>query len=40
MSDTVEPRTADIRYETDTPVLYETRGAVAWLTLNRPEFAN
>lgn len=40
MSETVEPRTADIRYETETPVLYETRGAVAWLTLNRPEFAN
>lgn len=40
MTDIVDPRTADIRYETETPVLYETRGAVAWLTMNRPEFAN
>ena len=31
---------SDIHYETDTPVLYETRGAIAWLTLNRPGFAN
>ena len=40
MSDTVPPRTADIRYETDAPVLYEVRDAVAWVTLNRPGLAN
>lgn len=27
-------------YETDEPVLYERRGAAAWITLNRPDFAN
>jgi enoyl-CoA hydratase len=27
-------------YETDEPVLYETRGATAWITLNRPTFNN
>ncbi|MBF7015246.1 enoyl-CoA hydratase (plasmid) [Novosphingobium resinovorum] len=27
-------------YETDEPVIYERLGAVAWLTLNRPGFAN
>lgn len=40
MSDLVAPRTADITYETDTPVLYEVRGAVAWLTMNRPAYNN
>lgn len=27
-------------YETEEPVLYEPSGAVAWLTLNRPDYAN
>ena len=27
-------------YETDQPVLYEARGATAWITLNRPTFNN
>ena len=27
-------------YETDEPVLYERQGATAWITLNRPDFAN
>lgn len=27
-------------YETDEPVLYERRGAVAWIMLNRPKFGN
>jgi len=40
MSDTVEPRTANIQYETQEPVRYEVSGPVAWLTMDRPEFAN
>lgn len=40
MSDLVEPRTADINYETDRPVLYETEGPIAWVTMNRPQFNN
>lgn len=31
---------SEIRYETDTPILYEVTGAIAWLTMNRPEFVN
>ncbi len=27
-------------YETDEPILYERRGATAWIALNRPGFAN
>lgn len=40
MSETIEPRSAKIVYETDQPVRYETRGAIAWLTMDRPQFAN
>ena len=40
MSDLVPPRTADITYETDQPVLYETEGPIAWITMNRPAFNN
>ncbi|MGJ4859888.1 enoyl-CoA hydratase [Labrys sp. La1] len=40
MSDLVEPRKADIAYETERPVLYETEGPVAWVTMNRPQFNN
>ncbi|KZL15206.1 putative enoyl-CoA hydratase echA8 [Pseudovibrio sp. Ad26] len=27
-------------YETDTPVLYEVDGPIAWITMNRPQFHN
>lgn len=40
MNDLVEPRKVDVVYETDTPVLYEVRGPVAWVTMNRPRFNN
>ena len=40
MSDLVAPRTADISYETDRPILYETEGSIAWVTMNRPQFNN
>ncbi len=40
MSDLVEPRTADIVYETDQPVLYAAAAGVATLTMNRPQFSN
>ncbi len=36
----VEPKEADIVYETDEPVLYAVDGAVATLTMNRPQFSN
>ena len=36
----VEPKTAEVVYETDEPVLYEVRGAVAVITMNRPGFNN
>lgn len=36
----VEPRAANIVYETDEPVLYETHGAVAHVIMNRPLFNN
>ncbi|WP_336951244.1 enoyl-CoA hydratase [Sphingobium aromaticivastans] len=36
----VEPRKADIVYETDEPVLYEVDGAVAHVIMNRPGFNN
>lgn len=40
MNDLVEPQKIDIVYETDSPVLYDVDGPVAWITLNRPEFNN
>jgi enoyl-CoA hydratase len=43
MSDTdrlVEPKQADIVYETDEPVLYAVEGQVAWVRMNRPAFNN
>ena len=40
MGDLVEPRTADITYETDEPVRYEVDGAVAHVIMNRPGFNN
>ena len=36
----VEPKQVEITYETETPVLYETEGAIAWITMNRPAFNN
>ncbi len=38
--DLVEPKKVEITYETDSPVLYEVDGPVAWVTLNRPDFNN
>ena len=40
MTDLVEPRKADIVYETDEPVRYEVDGAVAHIIMNRPQFNN
>ncbi|HEY4548270.1 MAG TPA: enoyl-CoA hydratase-related protein, partial [Pedomonas sp.] len=40
MTDLVEPRKADIVYETDEPVRYEVDGAVAHVIMNRPQFNN
>lgn len=40
MSDLVEPKKVDITYETEEPVLYEVKDAVAWVTMNRPTFNN
>src|SRR5690606_18909872 len=40
MNDLVEPRKADIVYETDEPVRYEVDGPVAWVVMNRPQFNN
>lgn len=40
MSDLVEPKKVDIVYETEEPVLYEVKDAVAWVTMNRPSFNN
>ncbi len=40
MSDLVEPRKVDVVYETDEPVRYEVAEAVAWITMNRPQFNN
>jgi enoyl-CoA hydratase len=36
----VEPKQADIVYETDEPVLYSVDGAVATVTMNRPKYNN
>jgi enoyl-CoA hydratase len=40
VTDLVEPQAADIRYETEEPVLYAVDGPVATLTMNRPGFSN
>lgn len=40
MTDLVEPRKANIVYETDEPVRYEVDGAVAHVIMNRPQFNN
>jgi enoyl-CoA hydratase len=36
----VEPKQAEIVYETDEPVLYAVEGQVAWVRMNRPAFNN
>lgn len=38
--DLVTPQQVDITYETEEPVLYEVIDAVAWITMNRPQFNN
>lgn len=40
MSDLVEPKQADVVYETDEPVRYVAEGPVAWVIMNRPKFNN
>lgn len=40
MDELVEPRTANIAYETDQPVRYQVDGAIAWVTMSRPQFNN
>lgn len=40
MTDLVEPKKADVVYETDAPVTYQVDGAVAWITMDRPQFHN
>ena len=40
MSDLVQPKSVDITYETDQPILYEVVDGVAWITMNRPSFNN
>ena len=40
MSDLVAPREAVITYETSESVRYEREGAIAWFTMNRPQYNN
>ena len=40
MSDLVPPKQIDVVYETEMPVRYQTRGPVAWVTMDRPRFNN
>lgn len=40
MEDLVAPPNADIEYETETPVRYETDGPVAWIVMDRPKYNN
>ena len=40
MDELVVPRRADVTYETDELVRYETEGPIAWITMNRPKFNN
>ena len=35
MSDLVTPKSVDINYETETPILYEVIDNVAWITMDR-----
>lgn len=40
MNDLVDPRTANITYETSEPVVYGVADGIATLTMNRPQFSN
>jgi enoyl-CoA hydratase len=40
MSDLVTPKSVEIDYETDEPILYAVEEGVAWITMNRPSFNN
>ncbi|WP_421794075.1 enoyl-CoA hydratase [Hydrocarboniphaga effusa] len=40
MSDLIEPKTVEIQYETDEPVLYRVEASTAWITMNRPQYNN
>jgi enoyl-CoA hydratase len=40
VDETIEPKSADIRYGTDEPVRYEADGPIAWITMNRPGCGN
>jgi enoyl-CoA hydratase len=40
MSDLVTPKSVEIYYETDEPILYAVEEGVAWITMNRPSFNN
>jgi enoyl-CoA hydratase len=40
MSELVTPKSVDIEYETDEPILYAVEDGVAWITMNRPSFNN
>ena len=40
MSDLVTPKSVEIDYETDEPILYAVEDGVAWITMNRPSFNN
>jgi enoyl-CoA hydratase len=40
MSDLVTPKSVEIDYETDEPILYEVADGVAWIMMNRPSFNN
>jgi len=40
MDELVEPRAADITYETETPIRYAVDGPVAWITMDRPRYNN
>jgi enoyl-CoA hydratase len=40
MSDLVTPKSVEIDYETDEPILYEVVDGVAWIMMNRPSFNN
>ena len=40
MSDLVQPKSVDVTYETEEPVLYEADAGIAWVTMNRPSFNN
>jgi enoyl-CoA hydratase len=40
MNKFIEPKAVEITYETETPVRYETDGAIAYVIMDRPKFNN